>query len=176
MTDLADVLSEYVNRSGYTTGQLAKLTAVPKPTIVNWLEGRVKRPRDHVDLLRLAAVLHLTDGEMTQLLDAAGHPPLPELRAQAQQSGDAETLSLLLPWAESTIKTPGKETPFQVTADLPYFVGRKPEMAAIQAALLAETHTTLYSVQWAASARPPWPCIWRMCYGRISPMVSCGPR
>ncbi|MCB8989111.1 MAG: tetratricopeptide repeat protein [Ardenticatenaceae bacterium] len=147
MTDLADVLSEYVNRSGYTTGQLAKLTAVPKPTIVNWLEGRVKRPRDHVDLLRLAAVLHLTDGEMTQLLDAAGHPPLPELRAQAQQSGDSETLSLLSPWAESTTKAPGKEAPFQVTADLPYFVGRKPEMAAIQAALLAETHTTLYSVQ-----------------------------
>lgn len=144
---LADVLSEYVHRSGYTTGQLAKLTAVPKPTIVNWLEGRVKRPREHQDILRLAAVLHLDSQEVERLLAAAGQPPLAELHAQAQQSSDSAALSLLRPWTTPAASPANRQAPFQATADIPYFVGRAAEIAALQTALLAETHTTLYSIQ-----------------------------
>ncbi|MCZ7666447.1 MAG: hypothetical protein M5U34_04080 [Chloroflexi bacterium] len=32
-----DILNEYVGHSAYRPGQLARLTGVPKMTIVNWL-------------------------------------------------------------------------------------------------------------------------------------------
>lgn len=144
---LADVLTTYINRSGYTTGQLAKLTGIPKPTIVNWMEGRVKRPRVYHDLIRLASVLHLDEAEANHLLQAAAHPTLTELRLQADAEADVQTLSLLASWSQPSTKAVAKEVPFQVTADLPYFVGRETEIAALQEALRAQTHNTLYSIQ-----------------------------
>ncbi len=86
---LSDVLNRYVSRAGYTAGQLARLSGIPKATIVNWLEGRVKRPRGSEDLLKLAAILHLEEGEATELLQSAGHPSIAEFREQARQD-DAE--------------------------------------------------------------------------------------
>ena len=46
-TRLADVLAEYMRRPEYpyTPGFLSKRSGVPKATIVNWLEGRVEKPR-----------------------------------------------------------------------------------------------------------------------------------
>ena len=84
---LAENLRKFVKRSGYTAGQLAKLSGLPKPTIVNWVEGRVRRPRGVDDLLRLTAVLHLTTSEASELLQSAGHPPIDELRKSALQTG-----------------------------------------------------------------------------------------
>ena len=49
--DFAELLQFYVNKEGYTTGQLSKRSGIPKPTIVNWLEGRVRRPRSWQDLV-----------------------------------------------------------------------------------------------------------------------------
>src|SRR6185295_20160074 len=91
----AELLGQYVQRAGYTPGQLSRLSSVPKMTIRNWLQARVQRPRVWSDLLRLAAALHLNEAEATALLQAAGHPAIIEL---LQVAGDQEH-DLLAPWA-----------------------------------------------------------------------------
>ena len=143
---LADILGKFVKRSGYTAGQLAKLSGIPKPTIVNWVEGRVHRPRGVEDLLRLTAVLHLTTSETSDLLQAAGHPTVSELREGALQTGNDSLLSHLSRWQE---EKPARveAVPFQVMADLPYFVGREQELAGLRTALLSGDHAMLYSLQ-----------------------------
>jgi tetratricopeptide (TPR) repeat protein len=142
---LAEVLGHFVDRSGYTPGQLARLSGIPKPTIVNWLEGRVKRPRLLPDLLRLAAILRLTQTELSALLQSAGYPALAQVQADADQEGDDQVSSLLAVW-EKTTSWP-QQTPFQAMADLPTFVGREDELGAIRQALSAEKHDTIYSLQ-----------------------------
>ncbi|KAA3660933.1 MAG: hypothetical protein DWQ04_18005 [Chloroflexi bacterium] len=143
---LADSLGKFVKRSGYTAGQLAKLSGIPKPTIVNWMEGRVRRPRGVEDLLRLTAVLHLTSSETSTLLESAGHPAVNELRESAVQTGNDSLLSLLSRWEN---EQPKKKTavPFQAMADLPYFVGRDQELSMLKGALQSGDHTMLVSLQ-----------------------------
>jgi tetratricopeptide (TPR) repeat protein len=143
---LADVLGEFVHRSGYTPGQLARLSGIPKPTIVNWLVGRVRRPRLPHDLLRLAAVLHLSHAETDALLLAAEHPALVDLRANASQSADPELLALAANWSNDRRETAAR-VPFQAMADLPTFVGREEELNALRQALVADEHKTVYSVE-----------------------------
>ncbi|MCP5094877.1 MAG: tetratricopeptide repeat protein [Chloroflexi bacterium] len=142
---LADVLGQYVTRSGYTPGQLAKLSGIPKPTIVNWLEGRVRKPRGVNDLLRLTAVLHLQESEASNLLQSAGHPAIPELRQSAIQTGNNKQVKLLAQWAEQP-QPQAKQAPFQAMADLPYFVGRETELTTLKQALMQAEHSTLYSL------------------------------
>ena len=119
---LADVLTRYIDRAGYTSGQLARLTGIPKATLVNWMEGRVKRPRGSKDLIKLATVLHLDEVEASQLLQAAGHLSVAELREQALQADDPVWQSLLAPWSR-TEQPRMQRIPFQAIADLPHFVG-----------------------------------------------------
>jgi tetratricopeptide (TPR) repeat protein len=142
---LADVLGQYVNRSGYTPGQLAKLSGIPKPTIVNWLEGRVRKPRGVDDLLRLMAVLHLQQSEASTLLLAAGHPTINELRQSAMQTGNTSQLELLAQWLEQPMLQVNLQ-PFQATADLPHFVGRDVEISQLKQAFMQAEHHTLYSL------------------------------
>ena len=80
--NFCDYLNQYVTRSLYTAGQLAVLTGIPQRTIANWLQGRVKRPRLVEDVLKIGAALHLHKQEISVLLLAAGHPPLPILQQQ----------------------------------------------------------------------------------------------
>ena len=97
-SDFADLLRFYVNKTGYTTGQLSKRSGVPKPTIVNWIEGRVRRPRSWRDLARLAQALHLRQAQTTKLLKCAGHPALQELFAKAQKNENTTETELLSEW------------------------------------------------------------------------------
>ncbi len=143
---LADVLARHVIRTGYTTGQLARLTGVPKATIVNWLEGRVSRPRSYADLLQLAAAMRLDEGEASELLMAAGHPSLAELRSHATQQDDVQLWTLLAPWLEPA-PAQTRQAPFQVIPDLPHFVGRESLIKEISALLLAPRHQTIYALQ-----------------------------
>lgn len=107
----AEILSQFVERSGYTTGQLSKLAGIPKATIVNWTEGRVKRPRGHEDLLRLLAALRLSPTEASRLLEAAGHPGLAELRLLAQNEANVELTHLLASWTTPIADTPPSRPP-----------------------------------------------------------------
>jgi predicted ATPase/Tfp pilus assembly protein PilF len=103
----ADVLNRYVSRSLYTAGQLHLLTRVPEDTIVNWLKGRVRKPRNWQELVKIAKALHLSMEEADMLLQAAGHPPIRRLRKSS--CGDKER-ALLKPWSEQEQDTPDDAT------------------------------------------------------------------
>lgn len=92
---LAEVLSGYLSTSIYSYPQLAKRSGVPLRTIVNWLDGSVRQPRQWQGLARLAHALELSAGQTDHLLRAAG---LPALRDLHRQSCDAADLALLVHW------------------------------------------------------------------------------
>lgn len=127
----ADVLQVYASRAAYTPGQLARLSDVPKSTIVHWLKGHVAQPRDWQPLLRLLAVLRLTRREADEVLAAAGHPPL----AQLAQTATASEQSLFQPWQQPA--TSERRAPFQAIARPPCFVGRRELRQELQAHLRA---------------------------------------
>lgn len=132
---LGDVLYQYMRRMPYTCtpGLLGKLSAVPKATIVNWLEGRVTRPRQWQDLIRVATVLHLNEDEADALLRAAGHATIALLMA----SESVDDRSVLAAW-NATIRgtlpprlKPASQLPVPATP----FIGRRQETAAVRALL-----------------------------------------
>jgi tetratricopeptide (TPR) repeat protein len=139
---LSGVLSHYVDRVGYTPGQLSRLTGIPKATTVNWLSGRVKKPRCRADLIRLAKALHLNQREASELLKAAGYPAIPYLLRAAS----AEERELLSNWSEAARPEPDCP-PFQAIPDLPYFVGRQATIQAISQALRSSQHQSIYFIQ-----------------------------
>lgn len=128
---LADVLGQYVAKLAYTPGQLARLSGLPQATIVNWLEGRVKKPRRWQGLAKLAAVLHLNRFEISDLLEAAGHGGIDALIERIQ---DEHGRVLLAPWIKPISEM--QNAPFQAIADLPYFVGRENELQQLRQVVL----------------------------------------
>jgi tetratricopeptide (TPR) repeat protein/transcriptional regulator with XRE-family HTH domain len=143
----AETLGTYVSRRGYSYGQLAQLSGVPKRTIAHWLEGIVARPRDWRDLVKVAAVLHLDEADATRLLRSAGHAEPGQLLLQADE---AERV-LLAPWADS-VRRRLDQAPFQALPDLPHFAGRERECAALERALLDPRPQRLCSLHGMAGA------------------------
>lgn len=96
---LATVLEGLMQRPNlrYTPGLLSRLSGVPKTTIVNWLIGRVTRPRHWQDLVMVAGALRLSEAEVNLLLDAAGHQPIAALLAQAKDEGERRLLGVWQP-------------------------------------------------------------------------------
>jgi len=94
MTNLfQETLTTFVYRARYSAGQLADLTGIPKRTVANWLSGRVRRPRQWQEVVRLAAALHLSAAETDDLLTAAGHENLSTLRRDAGSGGEQGLLA-----------------------------------------------------------------------------------
>ncbi len=139
--DFADILQQFVNRSSYSAGQLARLTGIPKPTILSWLDGRVKRPRSYSDLIKLAETLHLTPAETAQLLTGAGFMEA----AERLQQG-------ILANGTSGIKTAVPSPPFQAIPALPYFVGRQTLIKQIEEILLSDPVSRTCCLQGMAGA------------------------
>ncbi len=75
MRTFAELLSEYMTRTGVSDAELARAIGVQRQTIFRWKEGLVARPRAAEDVLRCAAKLRLTAEERDRLLLAAGFPP-----------------------------------------------------------------------------------------------------
>src|SRR5215216_3790977 len=94
-SDFAGLLRQHLQASLYTYGQLAQLSGVPKRTIVNWLDGTVKRPRHWQSVVRVAAALRQPQAETDELLAAA---ELPDLQSLTLQSKDPQDRSLLEAW------------------------------------------------------------------------------
>jgi tetratricopeptide (TPR) repeat protein len=118
--DLFDeLISRYINEKGYSPGQISKMARVPKASIVNWMNGRVKQPRGWSQLLKVARVLGLDEAHVNRLLLAAAYPPLDELMKKCS----ADEAELLSPWM-AEIKRRQAESPFLVIGDHPHFVGR----------------------------------------------------
>lgn len=141
--DFAAQFGLFLERSGYTTGQLAGLSGVPKTTLVNWQSGHVKKPRHWQDVLRAARALHLSQTQATRLLQAAGMPALSEFLARPLQTSDA---ALLDAWRIPT-PSPSPARPFQAVRCLPAFIGRANLLDRLSALLRQETHERLYVLE-----------------------------
>jgi tetratricopeptide (TPR) repeat protein len=75
MRSFAELLSEYMARTGISDAELARSIGVRRQTVFRWKEGLVSRPRHREDVLRSADRLRLTPEERDALLVAAGFPP-----------------------------------------------------------------------------------------------------
>ncbi len=74
MRTFAELLAEYMTRTGVSDAELARTLGVRRQTIFRWKEGLVGRPRHEEDVLRCAAKLRLAPEERDALLIAAGFP------------------------------------------------------------------------------------------------------
>jgi hypothetical protein len=133
------VVNRYVHRSGYTPGQLARFSGVPQMTIVNWRQGRVKKPRAWQDVVRLAQALRLRRDEANELLRAAGYPPISRLQEQTENEAESALFSF---WAVESV-TAAERPPFQAVRHPATFVGRGDLLPAIEKLLLAGHHETV---------------------------------
>jgi tetratricopeptide (TPR) repeat protein/transcriptional regulator with XRE-family HTH domain len=102
----ATVLKRYVRVALYSTQQLASLTGISRDTIANWLDGVVKKPRAWSDLLKIATALHLSEPAADDLLAAAGHPSVVDLRPRLRELLDTPVSQrdreLLMPWIDAS--------------------------------------------------------------------------
>lgn len=160
--NFGELFEQYVRRAVYTPGQLAKLTGVPKMTIVNWRNGVVARPRLWTDVVKLGRALRLSLVEMDLLLAAAGYPSL----AQLQQLGEKEQ-ALFTFWQTDLLRP---LAPFQAVAKPRACFGREMLLRRLEKKLLAEQHEqpcvllgmvgmgkTVLAVQLAHQVRPYFP-------------------
>lgn len=133
--ELSHLLERYLQRTNrvFTPGLLSKFSGVPKTTIVNWLTGRVARPRRWQDLAKVADALRLDEGDTNALLAAAGHPPVADL---ALQPVDVADRSLLAAWIEPR-QNGTHAPPLSQFASLPSLptplIGRERERRSIHA-------------------------------------------
>lgn len=147
-----DVLKEYVSRAKQTADRLAQLTDLPKQTIISWLNGSVKRPREWQPIVQIAVALRLYEDETNRLLTAAHHPALTTLLAQVTPSEDDTGWRLLESWRQrhSTIAPqsptgagPAFAPPFQAPPQPRTFYARPLLLAAITKALTEPAATCL---------------------------------
>jgi len=128
--ELATALQSAFHRPGFraTPGLVTKLSGVPRGTIVNWLDGRVTRPRRWQDLVRVADALRLAEVETDFVLAAAGHVSIERLFEEVQSGPDR---ALLAAWERpNLIGSPKRAN--QVTglpAQLTSLIGRDVELA-----------------------------------------------
>lgn len=134
---LAIVLERYLRPSGYTPGRLAQLTDVPKATIVNWLEDRVRKPQTWEGLVRVAAALSLSASQTTELLRAGGQPAVHELLRHVGYERDRALLAL---WDEPGARdqAPGRAGPAPPRLSLP--LDALPEPAPLPSASRMPLH------------------------------------
>lgn len=132
----ANLLGRYLHRSRSSVNRLSLLSGVPQRTIANWLDGQVQKPQQWQPVLRVALSLHLTERETEELLKAAKHPSLKELRLRSAAESDLVLLSQFraLPLSNHP------PAPFQVVADIPTFVGRTNEIRELEQSLLSGRH------------------------------------
>ncbi len=133
VSSLSAVLGRAMRRPNYTAtpGLVSKLSGVPRATIINWLEGRVAKPRHWQDLMSVADALRLSEAETNAILESAGHPPVAALFEGARTDADR---SMLERWERTSGEPkPGsrRRTQAPLPAQLTSLIGRETELAAI---------------------------------------------
>lgn len=126
----ADLLKQHVQQDGRHVRQLSQATAtlfgtvnqVPNNTISRWLRGGAKKPRNWSDIVKLGAVLQLSQADLQQLLQAAGHN-LPDLLETAPP------IPGLFDWWQAPV--PERLPPFQAPPGLSGFIGRDKVLGSV---------------------------------------------
>jgi len=146
----AEMFERYLEKSGYTPGQIANRSKIKKKTLYNWKNG-IGTPRRRLnDALRLAAALNLNEQQSTELLQAAGHPSIEALVARAEIERDKNLTALLEPWLDAVYRH--RRAPFLVDDDNSNFVGRARELQTLPAELLKSIHHAPICIQGIAGA------------------------
>ena len=140
----AAFLERFVRRDGRRARQLAQAVInqfgasqkIPHNTISRWLRGEAKKPRNWSDIVKLAAVLRLSQGELDQLLVAAGHPA-----SRILMRADTHDLppDLFASWRSRD----ADRAPFQVPPRLPTFVGREAVVGQLSRYLRSQNSSRL---------------------------------
>jgi len=146
-----DVLTEFIESRQRSSDQLANLSGIPKQTIVSWREGRVKRPRSIVDILRVGQALHLSISEINRLLLSARHEPIDIQRSNALANEDDILYEVSQFWptdddVSSQSRTQIATSPFTAPRPTHAFVGRRQLLADAQASLGQGKVTTLWGM------------------------------
>ena len=89
MATFAELLTEFMVRTGIGDAELARRVQVSRLTLIRWKEGVTSRPRHRDDVVRCAEVLRLTPDEADALLLAAGFAP-DSVSVVAGEEGPAE--------------------------------------------------------------------------------------
>jgi formylglycine-generating enzyme required for sulfatase activity len=100
-----EVLRDFFHKNLIKPGQAAISTGIPKDTILNWLKGRVEKPRSWQDVVILAGVLHLDENQANELLSSAHYPTIAELR---KIRSDVDQ-NLFTPWEKEPAQYQGIE-------------------------------------------------------------------
>lgn len=123
----AVLLERFIQKDGRHVRQLSEAIserfgpehAVPHNTISRWLRGEVQKPRNWPHIVKLAAVLRLSQDDMHRLLQTAGHD------GQFLSDGDKSIPGLFDQWSAAPDRLP----PFQVPPRLETFTGRQAEIS-----------------------------------------------
>ena len=99
-----------MDRTGVGDTEMARRVGVSRPTLVRWKEGVTTSPRYREDVVRCAQILRLTVEEADGFLLSAGFTPetgqaAPELEAESDQQGPAETRTEAPDSSETQIQT-----------------------------------------------------------------------
>ncbi len=137
----AATIRTYVERSSHSYREIAEWAGLSnKTTISNWVNGKVKHPRNLQELLRVAQVLALTRAELDMLLTAAAYPSSSLLLSDPPSSFQDKLQPLLLHWAQPSPSVPAAvptgTVPFQAIAPVVPLVGRTQLIQRLQRMLL----------------------------------------
>ncbi len=109
-----EALRGFFRKNYFKPDQVAKSTGIPKDTILNWLKGRVTKPRSWKDVVTLAGALHLDEDDANQLLSAATYPAIAELR----KSASSDELHLFIPWKKGNAYIPTQYQEVQAVEEM----------------------------------------------------------
>ena len=124
MKTFAELLTDYMARTGTSDSELARTLGVRRQTIFRWKEGLVERPRHREDVLLCAKKLRLTPEERDELLLAAGFAPEnPETVLPAPVQPPApipivESQAMVAPQADSLVESPPNVLPQPTTIEI----------------------------------------------------------
>ncbi len=135
---LLRLTAKTIHRQVLSYGQIARKSGLKERTIVNWYSGRIKRgPRNWRNIIALAVALQFDHDELDELLHAAHHPRLDNLRKQVKTVEDKD---LLATW-------PSLDPPFLAENTLPYFTNRDAALAEIIGLLTLPQPPSLVSIE-----------------------------
>ncbi|MCA9897252.1 MAG: tetratricopeptide repeat protein [Anaerolineales bacterium] len=119
----ADLLNQHVAQDGRYARQLSAATeqrfgagqGIAHSSLSRWLRGAAQKPRSWVDIVKLGAVLQLSQNDLHQLLHAAGHD-VPHILAT-----EPPIPGLFDPWLQPEV---GLLPPFQAPPKTVGFIGQ----------------------------------------------------
>jgi hypothetical protein len=133
-----EILKSYMQRYGFSLGRLARGSGIPKSTIANWYQGFVKKPRDCLDLVKVAGAMSLNEVDTNRLLKSACCPAVADLLANAKGEQERDLLSR---WEDEIRKRLDKAF-VHVPSLPPHYVPRPQTTDIVKARLLADEPAT----------------------------------